>query len=119
MYRIVRSSRVSYRSPPCLEHHPPVSRSSFVSRGHLCFHFPNSKVKVLPPPPPRFRSSHPSALSALFLGFFSTTCVSDATSEPILRTWGPRRLCLSIPFGWIPPPSPCAMGSGCRIGWPH
>ena len=67
---------------------------------------------------PRFHSSHPSILSALFLGFFSTTCVSDATSEPTLRTWAPRRLCQLILFSWIPPPSPCAVGSGCHTGWP-
>ena len=67
---------------------------------------------------PRFHSSLLSIPSAPFPGSFSIVCVRDATFEPILRTWAPRRLCLLTPSGWIPPLLPCAVGSGYHIGWP-
>ena len=75
--------------------------------------------------PSRLKRSYPRSHSSyLFVapvqspGSSSTVCLSDATFEPGVRTWVPRRLCQLVSSGWIPPPLPRVVESGFHTGSP-
>ena len=106
-------SRASCHPPLALGHYSSASRWHSVSQKHSCFRLLSSRVLLL-----RSHSSHLFVPLAPFPGSSSTVCVNDATIEPAVRTWVPRKHYPLVSFGWIPPPLPCAMDNGSHIRWP-